>query len=300
MHSRPSQGGLSARPRGSKRGVLLRLGVYAFLCWTTMALATPLLLWTGRLIAAVMSTFAAAAIANTLTMRIYERMTLAETGLGWNAASRRHLALGLGGGLGAALLVLGLPWVFGLAVMEPDPDSAASWGAFLFLSILLLFGAIAEELMFRGYGFQILIPVFGVWPTLLPMAVLFAAAHSANLNVTRLGLLNTFAWGVLLGWAVLRSGDLWLAVGLHLGWNWALPLFGASVSGFTMGVTGYRLTWRIPEIWSGGAYGPEGGLLCTLVLAAVAAFLAKAPIDRQRLPLLEPVGESPCKDKPES
>jgi hypothetical protein len=90
-----------------------------------------------------------------------------------------------------------------------------------------------------------------------------------NQNVTSLGVVNTIAWGGLLGYAYLRTNALWLPIGLHFGWNFALPLFGANLSGFTMGVTGYALHWRVGDLWSGGAYGPEGGLLTTAIVAAL-------------------------------
>jgi membrane protease YdiL (CAAX protease family) len=147
-------------------------------------------------------------------------------------------------------------------------------------------------MLFRGYGFQVLVPAFGPAATLLPMSVLFAAAHASNQGVSWLGLFNTFAWVILLGAAVLRSGDLWLAIGLHFGWNWMLPILGVNLSGFTMRVTGVELEWNISELWSGGDYGPEGGLLCTIVLGALVAFLVKAPIRRQHLALLGPREEA--------
>ena len=81
-------------------------------------------------------------------------------------------------------------------------------------------------MLFRGYAFQYLIGKMGPFATILPFGVLFGIVHGNNPNLTWLGLLNTAAWGVLLGFAFLRSGDLWLPIGLHFGWNWALPLFG--------------------------------------------------------------------------
>jgi uncharacterized protein len=48
-----------------------------------------------------------------------------------------------------------------------------------------------------------------------------------------------------------------------------LPLFGANLSGFTMGVTGYALHWSVGNLWSGGDYGPEGGLPTTAVVVAL-------------------------------
>jgi membrane protease YdiL (CAAX protease family) len=113
------------------------------------------------------------------------------------------------------------------------------------------------------------------------MAVLFGLAHSPNLNFTWLALANTVLWGVVLGYAFVRSGDLWLPIGLHFGWNWTLPLFGANLSGFTMGVTGYSIEWKVGGLWSGGAYGPEGGLLTSAIVVALFFYLHRVPIQHQ-------------------
>jgi hypothetical protein len=136
-------------------------------------------------------------------------------------------------------------------------------------------------MLFRGYGFQVLLAEIGPFATILPASVLFGLMHSANQNATALGILNTVGWGIILGVAFLRSGDLWLPIGLHFGWNWMLPVFGVNLSGFTMKVTGYTMHWNAGEIWSGGAYGPEGGIPTTLVLAVLALYLWKAPIQGQ-------------------
>ena len=271
----------------TKLGALLRVVVFGFLAFAGMSLLGPLLAETGYFLGAVLSTFAAAAIANALALRIWERAHLADLGLYWTAASRRNLALGFIGGAGAANLALGVPLLGRVAELHPTPDAGPTWGAVLFVTLLLLFGALCEEVLFRGYAFQVLISAFGAWATILPMGVLFGAAHAINPSATLLGTANTAAWGVLLGYAVVRSGDLWLAIGLHFGWNWTLPWYGVHLSGFNIKMTGYAMQWKIGELWSGGEYGPEGGLLCTLVLGALIVFLWKAPLLRQVLPLIE-------------
>jgi cytochrome c biogenesis factor len=43
-------------------------------------------------------------------------------------------------------------------------------------------------------------------------------------------------------------------------------MFGANLSGFTMGVTGFALHWTAGALWSGGDYGPEGSLLTTVIV----------------------------------
>jgi len=237
---------------------------------------------------AALGTFAAAAIANSVVLRIYERGRLADIGMHWNAASRRNLLIGFAGGAGASCLVLGVPLLVGIAEIRPDPEFPASPAAFLFVSLVLLFGAVGEELLFRGYGFQVLVAGIGPFAAILPVSILFAVLHSGNDYATPLALVNTAGWGVILGVAFLRSGDLWLPIGLHFGWNWLLPIFGVSLSGFTMNTVGYAMHWSVGDLWSGGAYGPEGGVLTSLVLIALAAYLWKAPIDGQPAFLLQP------------
>src|SRR5581483_1890578 len=103
-----------------------------------------------------------------------------------------------------------------------------------------------------------------------------------------LGLANTFLWGVLLGYAFLRSGDLWLPIGLHFGWNCALPLLGTPLSGFNMAITGYTLHWTGSALWSGANYGPEASFLTTLMIPSLFYFLSRAPIRQQEAFLLRP------------
>jgi membrane protease YdiL (CAAX protease family) len=113
---------------------------------------------------------------------------------------------------------------------------------------------------------------------LLPTSVLFALAHASNQNVSLLGLVNTFGFGLVLGYAYLRSRDLWLPIAIHFGWNWALAIFGLNVSGFKMGVTGYVVRWRVSDLWSGGAYGPEASVLTCGVIVALLYALHRAPL----------------------
>jgi uncharacterized protein len=271
-------------------GILLRVGVYAIIAFLGYYFAFPLiiaLLGAPVLVISTLGTFAAAAVANALALRIYERGNLSDIGLGWTAASRRNLSLGLLGGIGAALVVVVLPLALRMADFERVPDERLRWPSLLFVTILLLFGAVGEEMLFRGYGFQVLVRGIGPFATILPVAVLFGLAHSQNLNFGPLALFNTILWGVVLGFAFVRSGDLWLPIGLHFGWNWSLPLLGVNLSGFTMDVTGYAMHWKVGDKLSGGAYGPEGGLLTTAVAIGLIFFLIKAPIQHQETSLQE-------------
>ena len=120
----------------------------------------------------------------------------------------------------------------------------------------------------------------------------FWSAHLNNKNVSAMGIVNTMGFAVVLGCAFIRSGDLWLPIGIHFGWNWTLPLFGENLSGFTMGMTGVTMHWYVADIWSGGSYGPEASLLTCGVVIALLFYLVKAPVLSQ-----EPVlARSPSED----
>ena len=267
-------------------GPALRVGLFGLTGFLGLLVWGFLLSPLGMLVTATLSVFGAGAVASALALRIYEGGRLTTIGFGWHPAAGRHLLYGLGLGVAGIVVVLGVPLLIGKAYFVATPDTPFNLGSLALVSVCLLFGAIGEELLFRGYAFQLLAGRFGTYQVLLPLAVLFAAMHSGNQSATALGLFNTFLWGVLLGYSLLRSGDLWLPIGLHFGWNVTTPFFGVNLSGFTMGLTGYTVQWKANELWSGGGYGPEGSVLCTLACFGVGYLLHRIPIVKQRLPLL--------------
>lgn len=238
------------------------------------------------------TSLAAAALANWLSLRIFEGRNLLDAGLWWNRASADNLLLGLLGGAGSAAVVLGPPLLFRGAHMIATPQDPPTFGKLIFVLLLLAAGVFGEELLFRGYGFQILLAAAGPYATILPVGVVFALLHGANPNASWFGLANTAGFGILFGYAYLRSRDLWLPVGLHFGWNFTLPLFGVNLSGLKMNVTGYEMAWTAGPVWSGGAYGPEASVLTTGVMVLLAVYLWKAPIRRQYSPITDPPVEN--------
>jgi membrane protease YdiL (CAAX protease family) len=268
-----------------KLGVILKVGFFAFLVFIGLLIIGGLLLFAGVLISGAIGTFAAAVIANAVSVRVFERKPLLAVGLNWHSGSLRNLGIGMAAGVGAAMVVIGAPVVAGLASFERTPGNPGSFSAAAFVTLILIFGAVGEELLFRGYGFQVLLGSLGRAGTLIPTSLLFGWAHTSNVNASTLGIVNTVGFGVVLGYAFIRSGDLWLPIGVHFGWNWILPLAGANLSGFTMGTTGYALRWRATDLWSGGAYGPEASILTCGAIVALMVVLRKAPVHPQR-PLL--------------
>jgi len=151
----------------------------------------------------------------------------------------------------------------------------------------LFCGAAGEEIAFRGFPLQFLIRGYGPWVSILGVGAIFGWLHGFNPGATRLSMANTAGFGVLFGFALLRSHDLWLPIGLHFGWNATLPFLGVELSGFTIQVIRYQLVWKAGDLWSGGAYGPEASLLASAVLVVLFVIIWKMPVHKGRAYLLE-------------
>ncbi len=276
--------------------VALKVIVYIALYFATAFVLGPLVAWTGGYMVGITVTgFLAAAVSNALCLRIYVHRGIAAIGLPSDKPALVNLGLGWFGGMGGAALVLAGPLLVRAAHFTRESGSQAGLSSFFFVSVLLLFGSAGEELLFRGFGFQVLLRGLGDWTTVVPVGVIFAVLHAGNPNANWLGLANTAGFGILFGYAFLRSHDIWLPIGLHFGWNFTLPLFGANVSGLTMRLTGFSMEWSAGRIWSGGEYGPEASILTSVVLFLLFAYLRKAPIRRQPSALLDPpAGDVTC------
>ena len=272
--------------------IALQVGLYLFffVLFLGVVVLSGIADLMGRLFGSAFSTFFAAVMTNIVTLRIYEGCSLADIGFHWSGASARNLAWGLLGGMAAALVVLTTPLVARADVLQHVAGTGPQLRIFLFVTVVLIMGAAGEEILFRGYGFQVLLRSMRPDVAIGLVGIMFGALHLSNPHASLLGLLNTVGFGILFGYAFWRSRDLWFPFGLHFGWNFTLPLFGADVSGIKLGVTGYEPHWSAGPLWSGGEYGPEASVLTSAVLLVLFAFIWKAPIRPQRNVLLdEPV-----------
>jgi membrane protease YdiL (CAAX protease family) len=153
-------------------------------------------------------------------------------------------------------------------------------GQTLILSgILFILAALAEEALFRGYPLQTLTRANLAWLAVLLTSVPFAAVHLRNPNVAAgFTFINTALAGVWLAVAYLRTRSLWFPLGVHWAWNWALgSLFGLPVSGITDLAPHPLLqgTDLGPAWLTGGSYGIEGGLACTITLVVSTIFICR-------------------------
>jgi uncharacterized protein len=143
-------------------------------------------------------------------------------------------------------------------------------------AVLLFVAALAEEALFRGYPLQTFTRARLALFALLLTSVPFAMAHLSNPNVIPAWTFaNTALAGIWLGVAYLRTRSLWFPLGVHWAWNWALGgVFGLPISGKNLISSPLLKGDDIGPAWlTGGAYGIEGGVACTITLVIFTLFI---------------------------
>ena len=197
--------------------------------------------------------------------------------------------------------------VFGLVLVGLAVLPLAVWGNLHFRTTLtlhnmarvlmvlgvLISGALAEELMFRGYPFQRLIEGIGAMGAIGVFSVLFGVVHLSNPGASVWGLVNTIAIGILLSILYLRTRSLWLPWGFHFAWNTMLGLvLGLPVSGLRLFNVAVHGTANGPRWLTGGSYGIEASAPGAFAIGVGLIIAWKAPIER----LKEPVTLSPAEN----
>ena len=143
-------------------------------------------------------------------------------------------------------------------------------------AVMFIVAALAEEATFRGYPLQTLTRAGLAWLGVLITSVPFALVHLQNPNVVAgFTFINTALAGIWLALAYLRTRSLWFPLGVHWAWNWALgSIFGLPVSGLKLsGHPVLQADDRGPAWLTGGSYGIEGGLACTVALLISILFI---------------------------
>jgi membrane protease YdiL (CAAX protease family) len=147
-----------------------------------------------------------------------------------------------------------------------------------------------EEYLFRGYlqytlarGIARLAPrispgidprAFGFWAAAAIISFGFGALHGSNPGESPIGLLTAALASLIFCFSLWRTGSLWWAIGLHTAWDYGQSfVYGVGDSGMFIG---HRLLATHPTgapLWSGGATGPEGSILCLFILGLLALLI---------------------------
>jgi hypothetical protein len=205
-------------------------------------------------------------------------LRLDATDLRWRTRLRWLQGLGVGLALGSvpAVLAMTLGVFTAGAGWSYDGGTLGAWLAQAGKTALILTpAALSEEIMFRGLPMVVAARAIGQGRAIVLLSVLFALAHLNNPNVTSAGIGNIALAGIFLSLAFFSTGGMWTAFGAHLGWNVTLAALAAPVSGLPFDIPYIDYRMGSPAWLTGGAFGPEGGLLATAVLAGAAVMVAR-------------------------
>ena len=147
--------------------------------------------------------------------------------------------------------------------------SLVGWG------IAFLLAGLVEELLFRGYIQYTLASGIGFWPAAFVMSGLFGLGHIFNPHENARGSATVVLFGLLLCFFLQRTGNLWCAVGFHLGYDWGQMFYGVPDSGIVPYHNLLSSTFSGPRWLTGGMVGPEASFLTPLALLVVAVVFSR-------------------------
>ncbi|MGH6870588.1 MAG: CPBP family intramembrane glutamic endopeptidase [Rhizomicrobium sp.] len=130
-----------------------------------------------------------------------------------------------------------------------------------------------EELVFRGWMFSAISAKLGIPSGIVLSTLVFVLLHF-DPDATAFFYANVVLFAVFACLFALGRGNVWGVMGWHAGWNWI------AATGFEIRVTGLdahmpalvvRMVPGGADILTGGHEGPEGSIVCTLVLLVATA-----------------------------
>lgn len=202
-------------------------------------------------------------------------------------------------GVGVLIPVISITLLFfitywlGWIKLPPASKHPSHDGAVLVIlqSVILFVGvAIEEEITMRGYLFQTLETGYGKMAAVIVSSIVFASMHLTNPGAGFIPWVGILLAGLIFSYAYLKTRRLWLPIGIHFGWNFALgTIFGFPVSGKTLPSL-INQTPTGPNWWLGGRFGPEAGawVVVDFVLTMLAIWWFSKTFYKAGFPTAEP------------
>jgi hypothetical protein len=218
-----------------------------------------------------------AAVFPALVLMRIERRPWQMYGLPTQQAFGRLFCIGTAWGFASITLLLAA--MYGLRVF--DFGHLALHGArilrfAIFWAFFFLLVGLFEEFLLRGYSQFTLTRAIGFWPSAILLSCTFGLIHLQNAGEQWIGLIAAAAIGFFFCLTLRRTGSLWFAVGFHAAWDWGETFFYSVPDSGTI-FPGHLLksSFHGPRWITGGMVGPEGSVLCFVVIGVTWAVFSK-------------------------
>ena len=203
-------------------------------------------------------------------VKVIEKRSLSSIGFNKNNWLKKY-SLGFLIGLVMMSIIVLILLSFGYITVEKNPIQLVGISAISSI-LVILFGWIiqgaTEEIVTRGWLLNVLSTKYNIGVGLLISSTLFGLMHLTNPNVNYIAVINIILVGLFYGLYVIKTNDLWAVCGMHSAWNFAQGnIFGFEVSGLDVSV-GSLIDLNLVgnNVITGGAFGPEAGIISTFIL----------------------------------
>jgi len=222
-----------------------------------------------------------------LWVKFVERRSIVTMGFHLDGAFKKYIRGFLFGFLMIALSAVMLIILGEVEVSKGDlifNDISMIFG-FLFMIIGWIIQGATEEIMMRGYALPVLGTKINIPVGILISSSIFGFLHLLNNGISPLAIINLILFGVFAAFYAMYEDSLWGVCALHSSWNWAQGnVFGFLVSGGgNMGGSIFTFANKTDNIVNGGAFGPEGGLVITIIYLigiAILLLLQKKKVEK--------------------
>ncbi len=250
-----------------------------------------------------------------LAGRLLDRRRFIDFGFHFN--QRWWIDFGFGLSLGAALMALiflfelAAGWISVNGTFVTQNPETSFLSAIIIPLIIFLSVGFYEELFSRGYHLtnlaeglsgKIFKPRTAILLATLFSSAVFSFLHTSNPHASLASTLNIGLAGIFLAAGYILTGQLAIPIALHISWNFFQGnVFGFPVSGGDFqSATFIQINQSGPDLWTGGLFGPEAGLLGTgsMILGIIITFIwirKRYGLIALHLPLADPPSVFPQK-----
>jgi len=200
-----------------------------------------------------------------------EGRAFGQYGLPWKGAFGRDFWVGTGWGfLATSSTVLTILAFGGASIGGASIHGMTIITSFASWTLTFVLVGLSEEFTFRGYPLFTLTSGTRFWPSAILLSILFALAHTGNAGENIFGLVSVVLFGLLFCLFLRRTGNLWFAVGFHMGYDWGQTFFfGVPDSGLLPYHNLFSTVFHGARWLTGGSVGPEASVLTPIILLIV-------------------------------